>query len=397
MKIILLIAFGGIVYLLSYLSPEYSNIFLNETLINLEEIESVSYQAYHETWNPGDTAYAQAFTTYVESYKNPLDTTIGSSWVWFHTDGESLLGGAYDGKMGASTYHEEKGIMIDSFKARKLTFRPIAPPFYNYTRSLVRYILENQDSTTLEQKDLGDDMYYKLTIYEDRQVEFFGKAHYMPKNPYTFAPTSIYELWIDKASKLPYKYRREMSHNISIRSVSQAEFNKLNIENFVASDYYPEGYEIRYKADKRKKRQANEMIGKKAPDWLLTSSNGELIGLKDLKSKIVMLQFTGIYCGPCRISIPFLKELSAAYPKSDFDLVAIENSSKSIKALQLYQQRSDFDYTFLLSTKELNASYSVRAVPVFVILDEDRIIRKVINGYGKSTDKEIRDAIDKLL
>jgi len=37
-------------------------------------------------------------------------------------------------------------------------------------------------------------------------------------------------------------------------------------------------------------------------------------------------------------------------------------------------------------------------VPAFSILDENRIIRKVILGYGEgTTDKEIRDAINELI
>jgi hypothetical protein len=42
--------------------------------------------------------------------------------------------------------------------------------------------------------------------------------------------------------------------------------------------------------------------------------------------------------------------------------------------------------------------YQVNSVPVFFILDENRAIRKVINGYQKgTTDKEIKDTVDKLL
>lgn len=46
----------------------------------------------------------------------------------------------------------------------------------------------------------------------------------------------------------------------------------------------------------------------------------------------------------------------------------------------------------------MKKEYQVKAVPVFFILDENRIIRKVIISYGKgTTDKEIRNTIDKLL
>src|SRR5690606_20080321 len=197
--------------------------------------------------------------------------------------------------------------IIDSFMVRKLPFRPVATPFFNYTESIIRYILENNDSTSMEQIDKGTDIYLKLTIYEDRQVEFFGKAHYLPKNPFTFDATSIYELWINKETNLPYKVRREMEQSISVISVSDYEFNKLNIENFMVSDYFPKDYEIREYGQKGIENLPNEMIGKKAADWTLQTVNNQDLSLSDLKSKVILLQFTSVSCGPCKASIPFLK------------------------------------------------------------------------------------------
>ena len=378
----------------NYNSTEY----LNKVLKNLEKIESATYILYGESWNHGDTAYSFAFTNYVESYRNLEDTTIGASWAKFDTKDKAKLSFAYDGKMRILIYDDLKRLVIDSFKVRKLPYRPASPPFYNYTESIIRYILENNDSTSVEQKDMGAEIYLKLTIYEDRQVEFFGKAHYTPKNPYTFDPTSIYELWINKQTNLPYRVRREMSHDIYVRSVSDSEFNKLNIEKFVASDYFPKDYEVRQYGQIEKKRQPNALIGKKAPNWTLLTADKQNLSLTDLKSKVLMLQFTSVSCGPCKASIPFLKELPSNYKKEDFDFVAIESTSRNTNVLKNYMNRNDFEYKFLLSKKEVLQRYSINSFPVFFILDENRVIKNVINGYGKgTTDKEVKNLINKLI
>lgn len=295
----------------NYTSTDY----LKQVLKKLEKIESATYWVEEEAWNPGDTAATFVVKQYVESYRNPSDTTIGSSWAIFETEQKAHLEFAYDGKMRTLIYDDVKGMVIDSFNVRKLPFRPVSPPFFNYSENIIRYIIENNDSTFVEQKDLGEEIYVKLTIYEDRQVEFFGRAHYIPENPYTFDPTSIYELWINKKSNLPQKVRREMSHNISVSSVSDFEFNKLRLENFVASDYFPKDYEIRQYGQKGKERQPNALIGKKAPDWTLQTADNQDISLSDLKGKVLMIQFTSVSCGPCKASIPFLKELSKEYKK----------------------------------------------------------------------------------
>ncbi len=395
----LLIAFIFIFLVLTSCVENYTSInYLKQVEKRMKEIKSATFWVRSENWNPGDTAASDVYIRYVESYRNPSDTTIGSSWAIFKTEDKSQLEFAYDGKMRVIIYEAEKIMVIDSFKIRKLPFRPVMPPFFNYTENIIKYILENNDSTLLIQEDLGEEIYLKVTIYEDRQVEFFGRAHYIPKNPYTFDPTSIYELWIDKKSNLPKKVRREMSHNISISSVLNYEFNKLSLEDFVVSDYFPKNYEIRQYGQKGKKRKTNELVGKKAPDWTLRNDDKQNISLSDLKSKVLMLQFTSISCGPCKASIPFLKELSTEYTNTDFDFVAIECTSKNTNALKSYMNRNHFNYKLLLSTKEVLKKYSITSFPVFIILDENRYVKKVINGYKKEkTDEEIRSLINEMI
>ena len=384
---------------LSYSPENYTSIdYLQTVLLELDKIESAAYRVEKESWQPGDTTAFRIFNRYVESYRNPSDPAIGSSWVAFDTEEKTHFEFAYDGKVRCFTYDEEKRIVIDSFKVKKLPFRPVSAPFFNYTESIIRYIVENNDSTSIEQKDLGEEIYLKLTIHEDRQVEFFGEAHFMLKNPYMYDPTSIYELWIDKKSDLPKKVRREMCHDISVQSILDYEFNKLRLQDFVAADYFPQDYKIVQYGQKGRKRKPNEMIGEKAPEWTLQTDDKNEISLSDLKSKVLMIQFTSVSCGPCKASVPFLKELATEYKKDDFDFVAIECTSKNTNVLKNYMKRNDFDYKFLLSEKDVLKKYSINVFPTFFILDENRNITKVIKGYGnEETDNEIRTLINNLI
>lgn len=195
-----------ILTLSSWVEKDPSTDYLKTVLLELDKIESATYSVEIEGWQPGDTTASQVFNRYIESYRNSSDINLGSSWATFQTEEKTNFEFAYDGKMRAVSYNEEKAIVIDSFKVRNLPYRPVPTPFFNYTENIIRYIIENNDSTAVEYKDLGEETYLKLTIYEDRQVEFFGKAHFMPKNSYIFDPTSIYELWIDKESNLPKRF-----------------------------------------------------------------------------------------------------------------------------------------------------------------------------------------------
>ncbi len=373
--------------------------YLQKVSDNLDQIKSASYYTIGEGYAPGDTSAYSTFYHFVKEYNNPADSSIGASFVRLLQDDTTKMTFCYDGNMRAFIYEDEKRIVIDSFKVRPLPLRPLNPPFFNYTKSIIKYALETADSISIEFEDLKDSVYLRLTIYEDRQVEFFGKAHFIPNSPYNYGETtSKYELWINKSNDLPYRVRREMSHNISVTTCRNIELNKNKIEDFNASDYFPSDYTIHQYRIRSKTTVKNDLVGKVAPDWVLKDVNNKIIALDKLKSKVIMIQFTSVSCGPCMASIPFLKQLTSEYKKDKFDFVAIESFNRNSNVLNNYQNRNEFNYKFLISTKDITKSYSIKSVPIFFILDENRVIRKVIRGYGKgTTDKKIRDAINELI
>jgi len=120
--------------------------------------------------------------------------------------------------------------------------------------------------------------------------------------------------------------------------------------------------------------------------------------LNNLNSRVVMIQFTSVSCGPCRLSIPFLNKLTSGYKKEDFNFIAIECSANSMNALKYYQNKNAINYTFLKSVKAVLKDYDITSFPVFFILDKDHVVRNVFNGYSEEvTDSKIRETINQLM
>ncbi|MDR2497610.1 MAG: TlpA family protein disulfide reductase [Tannerellaceae bacterium] len=369
-------------------------------MTNLESIKSAVYHEQREVWQPGDTAAANIFCLIVNEYDNPADTCIGAACVTFDCEDSTRMEFGYDGNIRAVIYHDKNGIILDDFTTRTSPFRPVSPPFFNYTESIIKYILTTQDSIDWKMTDMKDHYYLKLTINEDRQVEFFGKAYHMPDNPYIYGnTTSVYELWISKSDDLPHKVRREMAHSISVNSRSKAEFNTLSIADFNMFAYLPADYEIRNYGDAGKRKAEPQLTGEKAPDWVLTDMDEKSVSLADFQGKAMLIQFTGIGCGPCMASIPFLKKLKDKYSADDFEVIAIETWIRRAASLRNYSNKHDLNYSMLNGTDKLIDDYKAgRAVPVFFIIDKQHNIRKVINGYSeKTTDEEILKALSELL
>ena len=374
--------------------------YLQKVLDNLEKIESATYFEYSESWQHGDTTAMSSFCRFVNEYNNPVDTAIGAAYVSFDCEDLTKMEFGYDGNMRVLIYHDKAGIVFDNFTARPLPFRPLSPPFFNYTKNIIHYTLTTKDSIDWSLMDFDDYYYLKLTIQEDKQVEFFGKAHYMPDNPYNFGETtSIYELWIAKSDNRPYKVRREMSHDISVSTCSKVEINKLSFDEFSIFDYLPFGYETRAYGENNRENNTSNLIEKKAPLWILNDKDEQTVSLSEFNGKILLLQFTGIGCGPCQASIPFLKEIKEKYDKDKFDLIAIETWSRKPHSLQNYSEKNELNYNLLSGTDDVVKDYQTGgAAPVFFILDKEQNIKKIIRGYSEEgTRKEITEAISELL
>lgn len=402
-KLFIIYAITCLLFPLAGSAQKSSKEYLQKVLANIENIKSASYLCRLESWEPGDTLPLSVYQRFGKEIFFPQDTTIGSAFTSNSAESPNQVDFAYDGKLRYSFFHENKVVIIDDFTYRPLPFRPISPPFFNFCKNIITYGLTSTDNIRFELKEEENHYFLRLTIDEEEQIEFFGKAYHMPKPPFYIDPLSIYEIWISKTDNLPYKVRREMSHSISVNECLQAEFNKLSIKDFNIIKYIPEDYEIRTVADNENKKKTKtpqyDLTGKPAPIWTLNDPDSHPVSLNDFSSQVLVICVTGIGCGACQAAVPFLKEFKSKFSDEKVGLVAIESWSRRESAIKNYANKKQLNYTILTGTQEFIQDYQTgSSAPWFFILDKQRVIRKVIQGYGgERTNKEILNAITSLL
>ena len=391
--LILLAPFSLIVLTQSCRVENDVNSYLEKVLKSISKIESAVYSSTISGNIPGDTLTYVTYSTQTEEYFNPSDTTIGSIFTVVQQDATHKASWVYDGYARIFMDWNEKTISIDSFKIARYPFRPVRPPFYNYTKSILQYALNTKDSIEVELIDLTDTILIRLAVY-GKSVEFVGKPFYNDTR-YT-EPLSKYDIWINKSDNLPYRYKKNLASKITWESIETIVFNHNKSEEFEVSKYIPEGFTLQ--TNKNQSARIIYLTNQKAPELELIDSDNNPFRLKDLNSKVILIQFTGIGCGFCHLSVPFLNSLIKEYDQSKLSLIAIETWSNDPEVIKRYISNNQITYHYLQATDENIRQYQISGVPVFYILDENRIIRKVIKGYSKdSTDKEIRDAINAFL
>ncbi len=371
--------------------------YLSGVLQNLRSIKSAHYTVTAPVYAPGDEVPMRTDTFLMREHDNPLDTTIGASFGRFEGDGDQRLMRFYDGKVRGKVFWDRRTVIIDDFTDNPYPIRLVTPPFFNYVESILYYALEKGASTDIALDDLGEVIRFRLTI-QDKIVEFVGRP-FETEDPLSLWPdkASRYTIWISKSDSLPFHIKRVMPHNTSERICSDVVLNPDAASNFTAEDYYPTDFAIE-KLDRRRKRPPLPLVGQNAPDFTLPDADGRMVRLAELTSKVLLLEFTGIGCGPCQMALPFLKTLAEQYDTSDFELVSIESWNSNAGAHRRYRDRNELNYKFLICSDAVRESYSVRGVPAFMLLDQERRVVEVLTGYNRGqTDQKLRAAINGLL
>jgi thiol-disulfide isomerase/thioredoxin len=118
--------------------------------------------------------------------------------------------------------------------------------------------------------------------------------------------------------------------------------------------------------------------------------------LKNLKGKVVVLNFWATWCGPCRREIPELNNLVEKYKdNSDVVFVAITNDLR--ERVANFLSSNEFKYKVAFDVDSVYQKYNVTAVPTHVIIDKDGFISSRIVGSLPQMDEILSEKIEKLL
>jgi peroxiredoxin len=135
--------------------------------------------------------------------------------------------------------------------------------------------------------------------------------------------------------------------------------------------------------------------GKKLDAFSATDMDGNLVDLKQLKGKVVVLNFWFINCPPCRQERPYLNKIVEDY-KSDSNVVFIAVALDPKQQLMNYLKDNEFKYTVIPDGQRITNSYDVSAYPTQLILDKEGKVAFHTVSYYYVTDYWMRKTIDEL-
>ena len=135
-----------------------------------------------------------------------------------------------------------------------------------------------------------------------------------------------------------------------------------------------------------------------APDFTLTTIQGETISLEQFRGQIVLINFWASWCPPCRTEMPALQSIAENYAAHQVKILAV-NATYQDDLTEIQEFLKNLSATFpvpLDDDGDVSRSYLVSALPTTFFIDREGIIRKVVYG-GPISEALLISQIDLML
>ena len=124
-----------------------------------------------------------------------------------------------------------------------------------------------------------------------------------------------------------------------------------------------------------------------APDFELADLEGNKFKLSSLRGKVVLLNFWGTWCGPCKREIPDFINLMNDHRDEGFEIIGVTLTSGSAEKIKDFSKKWGINYTLLtdLSNSETQivtqmygqaTKQPITGIPTTFIIDRDGYIRQ---------------------
>jgi thiol-disulfide isomerase/thioredoxin len=134
-----------------------------------------------------------------------------------------------------------------------------------------------------------------------------------------------------------------------------------------------------------------------APDFSFTSHDKEAISNSLLRGKVVLMDFWGTWCPPCRESVPVLRNIQKKYAGKSFQLVGV-SSDDDEDVWRTFIEAQKMNWTEYIDLPgEVLEAFKIESFPTYIVLDKDGVMRFRQSGFGDTTAGELEDAINKAL
>jgi peroxiredoxin len=132
-------------------------------------------------------------------------------------------------------------------------------------------------------------------------------------------------------------------------------------------------------------------VGNIAVDFTAKDQNGNNVSLYDYSGKVILVDMSADWCGPCRNEATHLEDLYDEYRSQGFQIITILTSGDP------KEWANEYKLSFPVlddNDEDIWGQYGEEYWPLNMILDRDMVIKYKMAGYDETT---IKDLIERYL
>ncbi len=141
-------------------------------------------------------------------------------------------------------------------------------------------------------------------------------------------------------------------------------------------------------------------FGNMAPNFVETTSEGATFSFDSFKGKVILLSFSAMWCGPCKLEAAHLMELYNKYKEQGLEIVQVvfqdeDGGPADQSDINRWMQTYGLSFTCITDADYSTVQdYSVGPIPTNLVIDRDFIIRYRGEGFDPVTvEQKIQAAL----
>lgn len=274
---------------------------------------------------------------------------------------------------------------------------------HNYT--LFDPIVREDAYPILHPDSLSGDK-FKLT-YVDSAFVYGNSCHHLileeePENDGVGPMKTLsitHELWISYFDYMPIQYTT--TYIVEMNGDTFNQFERFRLQRYVmnrlldktklAKESIPAFVRLKDFAPTEQPELLSE--GSKAPDWSYKTLNGKSLSSKNLKGKLVLIDFFYKSCYPCILALPHLQSLHEKYESKGLVVVGLDPYDTDPGDIKSFMEERDVSYPICLIDKQTSKDYHVSGYPTLYLIAPNGTVLHADIGYSGDLETELEEVI----
>ncbi len=141
--------------------------------------------------------------------------------------------------------------------------------------------------------------------------------------------------------------------------------------------------------------RATDVRPRPAPDFVLTSFDGQRIQLSDFRGRIVVLNFWATWCPPCRVEAPVLQRAAERLESAGVTLLGIDVWDDEAAAIEFLNEMGVTYPNAEDATRLIPVEFGVTGLPETFVIDRQGVL--VRRWVGPLTDEDLDELLAPVL